>query len=168
MHIDFAHQTFKWSNDARVTLLYTVSSLGSLRESATHRRIFEYADIKGEPNEIPAHNISPYLLDAPNVFVGTRQHPISDVPEMNFGNMPADGGTLILSQSERDDIVRTYPTAEPYIYELIGAKELIQGGARYCLWLTDISPAELRTIPPFTERIERNRAIRSFIAPTTR
>ncbi len=161
VHINFAHQTFKWSNDAKGNAAVYCVIVGFSVQQSSHNRIFEYADIRGEPNEIGAKNISPYILDTPNVFVGTRQHPISDVPEMNFGNMPADGGTLILSQTERDSLLAEYPYAAKFVYELVGAKELIQGGSRYCLWLTSASPSELRAIPPIMERIERNRAIRA-------
>jgi len=161
MHINFAHQTFKWSNDAKGNAAVYCVIAGFSLQNTQQRRIFEYPDIKGDPNEVTAKNINPYLIDAPDVFVGTRQHPISDVPEMNFGNMPADGGNLILSTDERAEIIRKYPAAEKYIYELVGAKELIQGGTRYCLWLTDIPPSELRAILPFMERVERNREVRA-------
>ncbi len=161
VRINFAHQTFKWSNDARGNAAVYCVIIGFSLRPSVQKLIFEYVDIKGEPNELSVRNINPYLIDAPDVFVATRQHPLSDVPEMNFGNMPADGGTLILSQNERDDIITQYPGTAKYIYELVGAKELIQGGARYCMWLTAISPSELRAIPPFLERIERNRAIRA-------
>lgn len=161
VHINFAHQTFKWSNDARGNAAVYCVIIGFSLHQAPQSRIFEYADIRSEPNEITAQNISPYLIDAPNIFVSTRQHPVSDVPEMNFGNMPADGGNLILSREERDEIVAKYPQAADYIYELIGAKELIQGGARYCLWLTNMPPHVLRAIPPFLERVERNRQVRA-------
>lgn len=161
VHINFAHQTFKWSNDARGNAAVYCVIVGFSLQSSKESRIFEYADIKGEPNEVDAKNINAYLIDASDIFVNTRQHPISLVPEMNFGNMPADGGSLILSQNERDEMIVAYPTAEKYIYELIGAKELIQGGKRYCLWLTGILPHELRAIPPILKRIENNKQIRA-------
>lgn len=161
VRINFAHQTFKWSNDARGNAAVYCVIVGFSLRNHSERRIFEYADIKGEPNEVTAKNINPYLIDAPSVFVGTRQHPISDVPEMNFGNMPADGGNLILSQAERDEIIAKYPHAEKYIFVLLGGKELINNLRRYCLWLTEISPSELRTLPPFLKRIEMNRATRA-------
>ena len=160
IHINFAHQTFKWSNDARDNAAVYCVIVGFSLNVPSERRIFEYLDIKGEPNEVMARNISPYLIDAPNMLVATRQHPISDVPEMNFGNMPADGGSLILSSEEREEILSRYPDAVTCVYELIGAKELIQGGARYCLWLTQIAPETLRAIPPLLQRVQQNRAIR--------
>ncbi|MGE5298827.1 MAG: class I SAM-dependent DNA methyltransferase [Acidobacteriota bacterium] len=161
VHIDFAHQTFKWSNDAKGNAAVYCVIIGFGLLPTRKRRIFEYANIKGEPNEITTQNINAYLVDAPSVFVGTQQKPLCDVPEMNFGNMPADGGNLILSQAERDEIIAKYPQAEQFIKELIGAKELIQGGNRYCLWLTGTSPSELRAIPPILERIEKNREVRA-------
>lgn len=161
IHIQFAHQTFKWSNDARGNAAVYCVIVGFSLHRAVQRRIFEYSDIKGEPNEISATNINAYLVDAPCVFVGTQQRPLCDVPEMNFGNMPADGGNLILTQVERDEIIADYPQAEQYIYTLLGGRELINGTVRYCLWLTKISPSELRGIPPFLERIEKNRTTRA-------
>lgn len=161
VHIKFAHQTFKWSNDASGNAAVYCVIVGFSLHWAIKREIFEYTDIRGEPIEIEAKNINQYLIDAPNVFIGTRQHPISNVPEMNFGNMPADGGNLILSEEERQQILQDYPSAEKYIYELIGAKELIQGGKRYCLWLTEISPSELRAIPSMLDRVQRNKAVRA-------
>lgn len=161
IHIDFAHQTFKWSNDAKGNAAVYCVIIGFSLQSKSERRLFEYVDIHSEPNEISARNINAYLVDAPNVFIATRQRPLCDVPEMNFGNMPADGGNLILSAEERDEIITRYSTAEKYIYELIGAKELIQGGTRYCLWLGDASPTEVRQIPPILERVEKTRAVRA-------
>lgn len=159
--INFGHQTFKWSNDAKGVAAVYCTIIGFALFDAPEKRIFEYPDIKGEPNEVVASSINAYLVDAPNVFVGNRQKSLGDVPEMNFGNMPADGGNLILSEVEKDEIIAKYPQAADYIYELVGAKELIQGGNRFCLWLTDISPSVLRTIPPFLERIEANRQTRA-------
>lgn len=161
VHINFAHQTFKWSNDAKGNAAVYCVIVGFALQSSHVRHIFEYSDIKGEPIEVNAKNINAYLVDASNVFVGTQQKPLCDVPEMNFGNMPADGGNLILSSEERDETITTYPQAEKYIKELIGAKELIQGGRRYCLWLTEASPSDLRTIPPILERIQKNRDLRA-------
>lgn len=161
VNITFAHQTFKWSNDAKGKAAVYCVIIGFSLSRVIKKCIFEYTDIKGEPIETTAKNISPYLIDAPSIVVGTQQHPISDAPEMNFGNMPADDGNLILTEAERNEMIARYPQAKQYIYELIGAKELIQGGARYCLWLTAASPSELRAMPLILERVEKNRAIRA-------
>ena len=103
--IYFAHRTFKWSNDASgVAAVYCVI-IGFSLQKPQERRIFDYPDIRGEPNEIVARNINPYLVDAPNVLIGNRQHPLCEVPGMSFGSMPRDGGNLILSQEERDELL---------------------------------------------------------------
>lgn len=159
VHINFAHQTFKWSNDAKGNAaVYCIIVGFSLLPKAG--RIFEYSDIKGEPNEISAKNISPYLIDAPNVFVGTRQRPISDVPGMVYGNMPADGGELIFDREEKDRLVRANPETEKYIYRLLGGRELLNGGDRWCLWLPRANPTDLRLMPLVLEKIEKVRQIR--------
>lgn len=161
VHINFAHQTFKWSNDAKGNAAVYCVIIGFSMQNNVEKRIFEYSDIKAEPNEVNASNISPYLIDSPSIFVGTRQKSISNVPELRFGNMPADGGNLILSRAERDELLERYPEASEFVYKLVGAKELIQGSLRYCLWLTKASPTTLKSLPPILKRIEKNRIERA-------
>ncbi len=160
VHIDFAHQTFKWSNDAKGNAAVYCVIIGFSLSGTNKKRLFEYANIRGEFNEITARNISPYLLDTPDVFVGTRQKAISDVPAIFFGNMPADGGNLILSTDEKNELIAAYPEAEKYIYELLGGRELTTGKKRWCLWLVRADPKELRSIKPIVERIEATRSVR--------
>lgn len=161
VYINFAHQTFKWSNDAKGNAGVYCVIIGFSLENSRDKVLYEYTDIKGEPVEVKAANINAYLIDAPNIFVGTQQRPLSDAPDMNFGNMPADGGNLILFGEDRAKILAESPNAEKYIYKFIGAKELIQGGERYCLWLTLADPSEIRNMPGIIERVERNREVRS-------
>ena len=61
------------------------------------KRIFDYEDIKGEAHEIKAKNINPYLIDAKDILIEKKSNPICNVPKMSFGNMPLDGGHLLLS-----------------------------------------------------------------------
>lgn len=158
--INFAHRTFKWTNDAKgIAAVYCVVIGFSLNNTA-EKRLFEYPDIKGEPIEVVARNINPYLVDAPNVLIGSMQKPICEAPEMNFGNMPADGGQLLLTQVEKDELLRVEPQAEEYILPLISAKEFLHHIPRYCLWLKDINPSELRQMPHVLERVQRLRQIR--------
>jgi hypothetical protein len=159
--IDFAHQTFKWSNDAKGNAaVYCVVVGFSLIASKQQRRIYEYPDIKAEPNEVIAKHINAYLVDAPDVFVGSRQHPISEVPEMSFGNMPADGGLLLLNQFEKDELIAAEPGAARYILPMISAREFLHSIPRYCLWLVDISPLELKAMPSVLRRIAKLRELR--------
>jgi len=159
--INFAHQTFKWSNEAKGNAAVFCVIIGFSLNSTKDTLLFEYSDIKGEPTKVEVQNISPYLLDGPSVFVGTQQAPLSDAPKMSFGNMPADGGTLILSKAEKITFLKETPAAKKFIYKLKGAKELIRGHERYCLWLVSASPSELRSMPNVLERIEKNKEIRA-------
>lgn len=158
--INFLHQTFKWSNDAKGNAAVYCTIVGFALFAKPERRIFEYADIKAEPNEIIAKNINGYGIDAPNIFIERRGKPIADVPAMSFGNMPLDGGNLLLTDDERIELLGLEPLAKIYIKRLVGAKEFIQGGSRWCLWLKDASPSDLRQMPLVLQRIARVREFR--------
>lgn len=158
--INFAHRTFKWTNDAKgVAAVYCVVVGFSLKETQ-NKRIFDYPDIKADPIEIDVKNISPYLIDAPSVYIERRSKPLCDVPALSKGNQPTDGGNLILNEEERDELIAAEPLAEKYIKKLIGAKEFIQNTNRWCLWLVDCSPSELRQMPKVLERVARTREMR--------
>ncbi len=107
-----------------------------------------------------ADNINAYLSDAPNVFIESRKRPLCDVPEIRKGNQPTDGGNLIISDSEYDEFIKKEPNAKPYIKRLIGATEYINNTLRYCLWLVNCSPAELRKMPTVMERVNKVREMR--------
>jgi hypothetical protein len=105
-------------------------------------------------------HINGYLLPAPDAVVGNRSAPLCDVPPMHFGNMPRDGGALLLSPEERDELLAAEPQAEPLVRPILGAEEFIKGYKRYCLWLVDASPALLNRCPRVLERIRRCREFR--------
>jgi hypothetical protein len=97
-----------------------------------------------EPQEQEVTQISPYLTDAPPGVIPTaRKRPLLPVPESRFGNMPNDGGCLILDEDEREAIREDDPIAEPYVRRLLGAKDMLNGSARWCLWLVDASPNDI-------------------------
>lgn len=112
-----------------------------------------------------ANSISPYLIDAPIVFIVSRSKPICDVPKMVTGNRPADGGHLIIEADEIDNFLRKEPNAAKYIKRLTGSEEYINNKERYCLWLVGASPAELRTMPAVMDRVEACRQDRLNGAP---
>lgn len=160
VHINFGHRTFKWLNEAKgVAAVYCVVVGFSLRKDQ-QGRLFDYPDIKGDPVEISATNINPYLVDAPNVLVSTRQKAPLGVPEMTFGSMPRDGGNLILSKGERDSLLASRPDLAPLVKKYTGAKEFINGYNRYCLWLTEASPSLIKSSPFILDRIKKTRAFR--------
>ena len=119
------------------------------------KTLFIYEDIKAEPKAIKAKKINAYLMDAEPVFIERMQKAISDVPKMCFGNMAADGGHLIIEENEYDDFIKAEPQAKRFIRKFLGANEFINNKKRYCLWLVDAKPEELKACPKIMERIAK-------------
>jgi hypothetical protein len=133
------------------------------------KRLFDYEEPTAEAHEIRARNISPYLVDAPDVLLENRSQPISTVPRMRFGSMPRDGGFLILSGPERRELLKDYPAAKPFVLRYTGAEEFLNGGERWCLWLVGVDPRDYRSIPPIMDRLAAVRTYRlASKAATTR
>jgi hypothetical protein len=152
--IDFAHRTFRWTNEAKGMAAVHCVIVGFGVGDIDRKTIFEYESINGEPHAIPARTINPNLVEGPDVLLENRNTPICNVPGMKFGSMPRDGGHLILSSDERKEIISREPEARKFIRPYTGAEEFLNGGRRYCLWLTDISPSELRGMPIVLERLK--------------
>ena len=153
--LNFAHKTFKWKNDAQgVAGVYCVI-IGFGRHDRPKKYVYEYASVAGEPLEIAVNRINPYLADAPDVFITSRSNPICDVPEMAFGSMPNDGGHLLMTTEEKNQLVNEEPHATEFIRRFVSAKEFINGGEKWCLWLEDIAPDKLRSMPAVMRIIER-------------
>ena len=149
VHIDFAHRTFRWDSEASLKAHVHCVIVGfSIAENKADRRLFD-----NDSGKI-VKNINPFLVEAPNVFIESRSTPICDVPKMTTGNCPADGGHLIIEAEDYADFIKREPNAVKYIKRLMGAKEYINSQDRYCLWLVDASPAELRKMPLVMERVE--------------
>lgn len=154
LEIGFAYKEFVWSNSARGNAGVTCSIVGVRKKSRKNKFLFNGnvgAQVK---------NISPYLVPGQTVFVERRQSPISQLPKMNSGNQASDGGNLILSQSEKEELLAKDPNAGCLIHELVGAKEFIQGLKRYCIWIDDSQVEFARTIAAVAERIEKVKAFR--------
>ncbi len=160
VHIHFAHRTFQWMSEAKGKAAVHCVIIGFGLQEAANKTIFEYADIKGEPYAIPASNINPYLVDAPNAVLENRTRPICDVPEMVNGSKPTDGGNLLLSDEEKRALIAAEPQAEKWIRSFLGAEEFINNIPRWCLWLVGISPTELRAMPHVVQRVEAVKAMR--------
>jgi hypothetical protein len=166
--IHFAHRTFKWSNEAKGNAAVYCVIVGFANYDTPNKSIFEYEDIKGEAHELKAKNINPYLVDAKDVLITKRTNPLCNVPKMSFGNMPLDGGNLILSDEEKNDFIIKEPKAEKYILPLISAYEFLNGKKRWCLWLVDAEPNELKQMPEVLKRAELVKKFRlDSVAPST-
>jgi len=154
VHIQFAHRTFQWNNEARgIAAVHCVIIGFGLRDPA-NKRIFDYSDIRGEPHELSAANINPYLVDAPDVVLTNRSDPISDAPRMSWGNKPTDGGHFILSPDEKDRLLEKEPNASKFVRTYMSGGDFINGEQRYCLWLKDATPQELKALPEVMKRVD--------------
>lgn len=160
IRINFAHRTFKWSNEAPGKAVVFCVVIGFAASPPDHARIFDYETVQGEAHEIKASEINPYLIDAPVVFVESRSKPLCDVPRIKFGNQPLDGGFLTFTTEEKVEFLREEPNAEKFFKPFLGAKEFLNGGERWCLWLTDIQPEQLRNMPVLFRRIEMVKTFR--------
>ena len=158
--IHFAHQTFKWKNEAGgVAGVYCVI-IGFGAKEAKVKRLFEYESVTAEPKEIKASNINPYLLDAPDVFIGNRAEPLGDVSPIVGGNTSNDGGYLLLDEAEQRYLVTMEPHAKNWIRPFLTAKEFLYKKPRYCLWLVGCKPGELREMKLVRKRVEAVRKLR--------
>ncbi len=149
IHIDFAHRTFRWDSEANIKAHVHCVIVGfSFAENTIPKCI--YTDDRSQV----VKNINAYLIDAPVVFVESRTKPISNAPAMSTGNRPADGGHLIIESEDYEDFITKEPSATKYIKRLTGAVEYINNKDRYCLWLVNANPAEIRKMPEVMRRIE--------------
>lgn len=172
MRIDFAHQTFKWSNDASGVAAVHVVIVGfSKNTQKGKRKLWQYADIKGAPILREVDNINAYLVDAPDILIRTRSLPLSaSTPKLLLGSQPNDGGFLSdISADEAAEIRESDPTAGKYLRRIIGARELIHDVERWCLWLVDATPNDMRTSKVISERVAAVKAQRlASTRPATR
>ena len=155
VHIDFAHRTFRWDSEAKIKAHVHCVIVGfSTAPSTTPKTLFtsERAQV--------VQNINGYLLDADNVFVESRSKPLCDVPEIGIGNKPIDGGNYLFTKEEMDEFLKIEPAAAKWFKPWYGSQEFINRCPRYCLWLGDCPPNELRKMPECMKRVEAVRQLR--------
>ena len=150
VHIDFAYRTFKWSNEAKGKAAVHCVIIGF--STAPIDKPKHIIDSDGRLSE--TKHINAYLVDAPDIFIHSRTKPICDVPEIGIGNKPIDGGNYLFTEDEKTEFLKIEPRAEKWFRPWIGSHEFINRYYRYCLWLGDCSPAELRAMPEAMKRIE--------------
>ena len=163
--IHFAHRTFKWSNEAKGNAAVYCVIVGFANYETNNKRIFEYEDIKGEAHEIKAKNINQYLVDAKDILIEKRTTPICSVPNIKFGNQPIDGGFLLLTEEERNIANKQDLNIPKYIRKYVGSIEFINNIPRYCLWLKDAEPNDLRKSDFISERLK---SVKKFRESSTR
>ncbi len=147
VEIGFAHRSFKWRNNASANAAVICVVVGLRNASPAPKRIYD----EGVSEE--ASNINAYLVDGPTISVSSSSKSLSGLPLMKFGNMPGDGGHLILSASEAHELREAYAQAAPFILRYMGSQEVTQGIERYCLWLPNNRHDEWANIPPIAKRL---------------
>jgi hypothetical protein len=161
MYTHFAHQTFQWANEASGKAAVHCVIVGFGPEDQANKTIYEYEDIKGLPHAVHAKHINAYLVDAPNVLLNKRRTPICAVPEMTNGSKPTDGGSLLLNDADKAALLALEPQAAKWIRPFLGAEEFINNIPRWCLWLVDCPPKELREMPEVMKRVHAVKVMRS-------
>lgn len=147
--INFAYRTFKWKNEASNSAAVHCVIIGFSNFSRENKIIYDGDAL------IKVNRINPYLIDGPNTTIKSLSKPLSNVPKMIFGSMPNDGGHLLLNKAEKETLINKEPQSEKYIKKLYGAAEFINDRERYCLWLKDITPTELKSLPHVYKRVSK-------------
>lgn len=158
--IHFAHRTFKWNNEARGKAAVHCVIIGFAAFDITRKYLFDYQTPTSDPHEIETRNINPYLIDAADLVILSRRETICDVPKIIFGSMANDGGHLLMTDKEKNELLANEPTAEKFVRRIYGSEEFINGKVRWCLWLVDATPQELRAMPEVLDRINKVREYR--------
>jgi len=161
MHIQFAHRTFNWSNEARGKAAVHCVIIGFGLEDLPGKVIYEYEDIKGDPHAVIATRINPYLTDAIDIFLENRRDSICAAPPAVYGSFALDDGQFTLDESAYRELTANEPLSIQFLRPFVGGEELINGGLRWCLWLKDAPPGVIKTMPAVMERIEAVRKWRS-------
>ena len=147
IEIGFAHQSFKWRNNAAKNAAVICIVVGLRKVCRSPKRLY------GKSLSKIVQNIGPYLLEMSNIVVTKRTAPISALPRMVKGNQPSDNGNLIVSPSERNSLITRHPEASRFLRRLYGSQEFIKGIERWCLWLEDRDLPEAMTISEIATRI---------------
>ena len=147
VHIDFAHRTFRWDSEANLKAHVHCVIVGfSVVENKNEKIIFENGKHK------IAKNISPYLIDSDSIFIESRNKPLCDVPAILSGGKPVEGGNLIFTENEKEEFIKIEPKSEKYFKQFIGSDDYINNHYRWCLWLVNCPPNELRSMPNVMKR----------------
>lgn len=155
IHIDFAHRTFRWDSEASLKAHVHCVIVGfSVADNKADKRIYDNGADK------VVKNINPFLIETPILFIENRSKPIFNVSEMSKGSIPVDDGNFFLTTEERDELIKKEPQAEKYVKQFLGAKEFLHNEKRWCLWLLDASPNELKSMPIVMERVRKIKQFR--------
>lgn len=154
IQIDFAHRTFPWVSEARGKAHVHVVIIGFSIVGVTTKRLYDYESSHDAATVVACQNINPYLVAGSNILLPSRTDPRDGFPQMKKGSQPTDGGHLVLTDEEKAELLAKEPEASQWVRMYLGGEELVNGLHRWCLWLKNASPAELRSHPMILKRIE--------------
>lgn len=154
IEISFAHTSFKWTNNAAGEAAVICVIIGISQEAPEYRYLFT-SNVRQKVGVI-----NPYLAGSPTIYIEPSRQPANGMPPMLFGNMPRDGGALILASDERSDLLRAHPEAARWVKPFIGSREAINGLCRFCLWIPDVDRAAAEAVPPIRARLDKVREMR--------
>ena len=154
VHIDFAHRTFRWDSEASIKAHVHCVIIGFSTAPNSKPKIIYSSE---RPQIV--RNINGYLLNAENIFIESRNKPICDVPLIGIGNQPIDGGYYLFKEKEKIDFIKKEPLSAKWFRPWLGADEFLNGYFRYCLWLGECPPNELKKMP---ECLKLIKAVREF------
>ena len=159
VHIDFAHRTFRWDSEASIKAHVHCVIIGFSKVLSSG----PFDLYTGERKQI-VHHINGYLVDADDIFVESINKPLSNMPEIGIGNKPIDNGEYLFEADEMEEFIRSEPLSKKYFFPWYGAKEFINQKPRYCLWLGECSPTELRKMPQCMKKVQ---AVRDYRLAST-
>ena len=158
--IHFAHTTFSWINEGKGKAAVHCVIVGFSNYDIKTKYLFEYDDIKGEPFKRKVKNINPYLIEANDLVIQKRSKPICNVPNISAGSKPIDGGNFLFTNDEKNEFLKIEADAKKFIKPLNSAYEFLNGKKRWCLWLKNIKPNELRILKEVSKRVENVKNLR--------
>tara|TARA_B100001250_G_C19801374_1_gene791244 strand:- start:102 stop:2810 length:2709 start_codon:yes stop_codon:yes gene_type:complete len=144
IYINFAHQTFIWANKAKNKAAVHVVIICFSKRDEKNKFICEYLNESGEPSIKKVESINQYLVNAPAIFIEKRTKPVSDVSKIGTGSAFLDDGNFILSEEEKVQIIGEEPFLKPYIKRFVSSREFINNQIKWCFWLKNIAPSELK------------------------
>jgi len=155
ININFAYKTFKWNSEATEKAAVHCIIVGFSYLNRNEKLIY-----MNDNSFKKVNNINGYLIEAPNIFIESRTKPICDVPEIGIGNKPIDDGNYLFTEEEMLEFIKKEPKSKSYFKQWMGAQEFINNKKRYCLWVGDCTPNELRSMPEVIKRIQKVKEFR--------
>ena len=160
IHINFAHRPFSWSNEARANAGVHCVIVGLSLSESKCKTLFEYLDVRTDAHAVKVRNINPYLVEADDILLPSRTSTPVDRPQLIKGSQPTCGGNLVMSDTDKIELLKSEPAAEKWLKRFMGGEELINGGKRWCLWLKDAKASDLANLPQVQKRLKAVAAAR--------